>query len=102
MGRVVPFNYIDAAIAAGGDGTAAELLSLIKGGGDRDRIDYISKIGLVEGFTKQGYIDKFGDPFKSSKKLIDDFDADGDKPKVLTEEQKRELEEFRKQFGIIN
>ena len=28
--------------------------------------------------------------------------ADGDKPKVLTEEQKRELEEFRKQFGIIN
>ena len=42
------------------------------------------------------------DPFKSSKKLIDDFDADGDKPEVLTDEQKRELEEFRKQFGMIN
>ena len=102
MGRVVPFNYIDAAISAGGDGMAAELLNLIKGGGDRDRMDYISKIGLVEGFTKQGYIDTFGDPFKSSKKLIDDFDADGDKPEVLTDEQKRELEEFRKQFGMIN
>jgi len=102
MGRVVPFNYIDAAISAGGDGMAAELLNLIKGGGDKDRMDYISKIGLVEGFTRQGYIKEFGDPFKSSKKLIDDFDADGDKPEVLTEEQKRELEEFRKQFGMIN
>jgi len=96
MGRVVPFNYIDAAISAGGDGMAAELLNLIKGGGDRDRMDYISKIGLVEGFTKQGYINTFGDPFQSSKKLIDDFDADGDKPEVLTDEQKRELDEFRK------
>ena len=102
MGRVVPFNYIDAAISAGGDGMAAELLNLIKGGGDKDRMDYISKIGLVEGFTKQGYIDTFGDPFKSSKKLIDDFNVDGDKPEVLTDEQKRELEEFRKQFGMIN
>jgi len=102
MGRVVPFNYIDAAISAGGDGMAAELLNLIKGGGDKDRMDYISKIGLVEGFTRQGYIKEFGDPFKSSKKLIDDFDADGDKPEVLTDEQKRELEEFRKQFGMIN
>jgi len=96
MGRVVPFNYIDAAISAGGDGMAAELLNLIKGGGDKDRMDYISKIGLVEGFTRQGYIKEFGDPFKSSKKLIDDFDADGDKPEVLTDEQKRELDEFRK------
>ena len=102
MGRVVPFNYIDAAISAGGDGMASELLNLIKGGGDKDRMDYISKIGLVEGFTKQGYIDTFGDPFKSSKKLIDDFDADGDKPEVLSDEKKRELEEFRKQFGMAN
>ena len=102
MGRVVPFNYIDAAISAGGDGMAAELLNLIKGGGDKDRMDYISKIGLVEGFTRQGYIKEFGDPFKSSKKLIDDFDADGDKPEVLSDEKKRELEEFRKQFGMAN
>jgi len=92
MGKVVPFNYIDAAISAGGEGTAAEILRLVKGGGDQDRMDYISKIGLVEGFTKQGYITTFEDPFASSKKLVEELD----KGTVLNDEQQRELEEFRK------
>ena len=96
MGKVVPFNYIDAAISAGGEGTAAEILRLVKGGGDQDRMDYISKIGLVEGFTKQGYIDTFGDPFASSKKLVDDLEKEGDKGTILNDEQQRELDEFRK------
>jgi len=96
MGKVVPFNYIDAAISAGGEGTAAEILRLVKGGGDQDRMDYISKIGLVEGFTKQGYMNTFEDPFESSKKLIDDLNTEGDTGTVLNDEQQRELEEFRK------
>ena len=96
MGKVVPFNYIDAAISAGGEGTAAEILRLVKGGGDQDRMDYISKIGLVEGFTRQGYVTTFGDPFASSKKLVDDLEKEGDKGTILNAEQQRELDEFRK------
>ena len=56
MGRFVPFNYIDAAISAGVDGIAAELLNLIKCGGYKYRMDYISKIWLVECSTSQSYI----------------------------------------------
>ena len=82
MGKTVPHNYIDAAIAAGGDGIAAEITSLMRGGGDQGRMDYLNKIGVVEGFTTQGYIDKFGDPFKSSVDLIDEFNKDGDKKKT--------------------
>ena len=68
----------------------------MRGGGDQGRIDYINKIGVVQGFTTQGYIDQFGDPFKSSVDLIKEFNDDGDKQKVLTDEEKRQLEEFRK------
>ena len=100
MGKTVPHNYIDAAIAAGGDGIAAEIKSLMQGGGDQGRMDYLNKIGVVEGFTRQGYIDQFGDPFKSSVDLISEFNKDGDKKKTLTKEQERELEEFRKTFKV--
>ena len=74
----------------------------MQGGGDQGRIDYLNKIGVVQGFTTQGYIDEFGDPFQSSVDAINEFNKDGDKKEVLTDEQKRELEEFRKQFGMIN
>ena len=100
MGKTVPHNYIDAAVAAGGDGVAAEIRSLMQGGGDQGRMDYLNKIGVVEGFTRQGYIDQFGDPFKSSVDLIAEFNKDGDKKKTLTKEQERELEEFRKTFKV--
>ena len=100
MGKTVPHNYIDAAIAAGGDGIAAEITSLMRGGGDQGRMDYLNKIGVVEGFTRQGYIDEFGDPFQSSVDLIGEFNKDGDKKKTLTKEQERELEEFRKTFKV--
>ena len=100
MGKTVPHNYIDAAVAAGGDGVAAEIRSLMQGGGDQGRMDYLNKIGVVEGFTRQGYIDQFGDPFKSSVDLISEFNKDGDKKKTLTKEQERELEEFRKTFKV--
>jgi len=100
MGKTVPHKYIDAAVAAGGDGVAAEIRSLMQGGGDQGRMDYLNKIGVVEGFTRQGYIDEFGDPFKSSVDLIDEFNKDGDKKKTLTKEQERELEEFRKTFKV--
>ena len=100
MGKTVPHNYIDAAIAAGGDGIAAEITSLMRGGGDQGRMDYLNKIGVVEGFTRQGYIDEFGDPFKSSVDLIDEFNKEGDKKRILTKEEERELEEYRKTFKI--
>ena len=96
MGKTVPHNYIDAAVAAGGDGVAAEIRDLMRGRGDQGRMDYLNKIGVVQGFTTQGYIDQFGDPFKSSVDLIKEFNDDGDKQKVLTDEEKRQLEEFRK------
>ena len=100
MGKTVPHNYIDAAVAAGGDGVAADIRNLMRGGGDQGRMDYLNKIGVVQGFTTQGYIDQFGDPFKSSVDLIKGFNDDGDKQEVLTKEQERELEEFRKTFKV--
>jgi hypothetical protein len=100
MGKTVPHNYIDAAVAAGGDGVAADIRNLMRGGGDQGRIDYINKIGVVQGFTTQGYIDQFGDPFKSSVDLIGEFNKEGDKKEVLTKEQERALEEFRKTFKV--
>ena len=63
-------------------------------------MDYLNKIGVVQGFTTQGYIDQFGDPFQSSVDLIGEFNKDGDKKEVLTPEQERELEEFRKTFKV--
>ena len=100
MGKTVPHNYIDAAVAAGGDAVAADIRDLMRGGGDQGRMDYLNKIGVVQGFTRQGYIDQFGDPFKSSVDLIGEFNKDGDKKKTLTKEQERELEEFRKTFKV--
>ena len=100
MGKTVPHNYIDAAVAAGGDGVAAEIRDLMRGRGDQGRMDYLNKIGVVQGFTTQGYIDQFGDPFQSSVDLIGEFNKDGDKKEVLTPEQERELEEFRKTFKV--
>ena len=100
MGKTVPHNYIDAAVAAGGDAVASDIRDLMRGGGDQGRMDYLNKIGVVQGFTTQGYIDKFGDPFQSSVDLIGEFNKDGDKKKTLTKEQERELEEFRKTFKV--
>ena len=100
MGKTVPHNYIDAAVAAGGDAVAADIRDLMRGGGDQGRMDYLNKIGVVQGFTTQGYIDQFGDPFQSSVDLIGEFNKDGDKKEVLTPEQERELEEFRKTFKV--
>jgi hypothetical protein len=100
MGKTVPHNYIDAAVAAGGDGVAADIRDLMRGGGDQGRMDYLNKIGVVQGFTTQGYIDQFGDPFKSSVDLIGEFNKEGDKKEVLTKEQERALEEFRKTFKV--
>jgi len=101
MGKTVPHNYIDAAVAAGGDAVAADIRDLMRGGGDQGRMDYLNKIGVVQGFTTEGYIKEFGDPFKSSVDLIGEFDKEGDKKKILNNEDNRELEEHRKNFGII-
>jgi hypothetical protein len=42
-----PHNYIDAAVAAGGDAVAADIRDLMKGRGDQGRMDYLNKIGVV-------------------------------------------------------
>jgi hypothetical protein len=54
MGKTVPHNYIDAAVAAGGDAVAADIRDLMKGRGDQGRMDYLNKIGVVQGFTTAG------------------------------------------------
>jgi hypothetical protein len=100
MGKTVPHNYIDAAVAAGGDAVAADIRDLMRGGGDQGRMDYLNKIGVVQGFTTEGYIKEFGDPFQSSVDLINEFNKDGDKKRTLTPEEERELEEYRKTFKI--
>ena len=100
MGKTVPHNYIDAAVAAGGDAVAADIRDLMRGGGDQGRMDYLNKIGVVQGFTTQGYIDQFGDPFQSSVDEISKFNKEGDKKRILTKEEERELEEYRKTFKI--
>jgi hypothetical protein len=100
MGKTVPHNYIDAAVAAGGDAVAADIRDLMRGGGDQGRMDYLNKIGVVQGFTTQGYIDQFGDPFQSSIDEISKFNKEGDKKRILTPEEERELEEYRKTFKV--
>ena len=100
MGKTVPHNYIDAAIAAGGDGVAADIRNLMRGGGDQGRMDYLNKIGVVQGFTTEGYIKEFGDPFQSSVDEISKFNKEGDKKRTLTPEEERELEEYRKTFKV--
>ena len=100
MGKTLPHNYIDAAVAAGGDGVAADIRDLMRGGGDQGRMDYLNKIGVVQGFTTEGYIKEFGDPFQSSVDLINEFNKDGDKKRTLTPEEERELEEYRKTFKV--
>ena len=100
MGKTVPHNYIDAAVAAGGDAVAADIRDLMRGGGDPGRMDYLNKIGVVQGFTTQGYIDQFGDPFQSSVDEISKFNKEGDKKRTLTPEEERELEEYRKTFKV--
>jgi hypothetical protein len=100
MGKTLPHNYIDAAVAAGGDAVAADIRDLMRGGGDQGRMDYLNKIGVVQGFTTEGYIKEFGDPFQSSVDLINEFNKDGDKKRTLTPEEERELEEYRKTFKV--
>jgi hypothetical protein len=100
MGKTIPHNYIDAAVAAGGDAVAADIRDLMRGGGDQGRMDYLNKIGVVQGFTTEGYIKEFGDPFQSSVDLINEFNKDGDKKRTLTPEEERELEEYRKTFKV--
>ena len=72
----------------------------MRGGGDQGRMDYLNKIGVVQGFTTQGYIDQFGDPFQSSIDEISKFNKEGDKKRILTPEEERELEEYRKTFKV--
>ena len=60
----------------------------------------IGIIGVVQGFTTQGYIDQFGDPFQSSVDEINKFNKEGDKKRTLTPEEERELEEYRKTFKV--
>tara|TARA_Y100000004_G_scaffold141149_1_gene160486 strand:- start:6065 stop:8200 length:2136 start_codon:yes stop_codon:yes gene_type:complete len=95
MGRKVPMDMYQAAIAAGGDGIAKELLQLQKTGGDPEMIKYINKMAVgAEGFTKQGFIEKFGDPFAVAKDIINtDVNVE------FTPKMQEELDYYKKKYG---
>ena len=54
----------------------------------------------VEGFTKQGYIDEFDDPFRRSMDAINTLDVDYDGP--MSEEDKLELERYKEKYRLNN
>jgi hypothetical protein len=98
MGRTVPMEMYQAAIAAGGDGIAKELIELQRFGGDPDMIDYMNKMASgAEGFTKKGFIEKFGDPFAVANKIVN-TDANVD----FTPKKQEELDYFREKYGGNN
>jgi len=95
MGKKIPMEMYQAAIAAGGDGIAKELLQLQKTGGDPEMMEYINKMSIgAEGFTKEGFLEKFGDPFAVANEIIN-TDANVD----FTPKMEEELEYFQKKYG---
>ena len=56
----------------------------------------ITSLPGVEGFTKQGYIDQFGDSFSRSISLLDKTDESLNEP--LSPEEKKKLEEYKKKY----
>jgi|9_EtaG_2_1085328.scaffolds.fasta_scaffold03609_2 flagellar hook-basal body complex protein FliE len=97
-GKKIPMEMYQAAIAAGGDGIARELLQLQKSGGDPEMMDYINKMSIgVEGFTKQGFIEKFGDPFAIANEIVNT-----DAKVEFTPKKQEELDYFREKYGGNN
>jgi hypothetical protein len=98
MGRTVPMEMYQAAIAAGGDGIAKELIELQRFGGDPEMIDYVNKMASgAEGFTNKGFIEKFGDPFIVAKEIVE-----ADVNVEFTDKMQEELDYYKKKYSGSN
>ena len=95
LGKRVPAEMV---ILARELGNVKEVDRILRGGVDEERVAYLDNISAgIEGFTKEGYIEKFGDPFSRSISLIDKTDESLNEP--LNEEEKKKLEEFKKKYS---
>ena len=95
-GKRVPADMI---LKAKEMGDPKEINDILRGEPNREKIEYLDNIGAgVEGFTKQGYIDEFGDPFKRSMDAINTLDVDYDGP--MSKEDKLLLEQYKEKYKI--
>jgi len=95
LGKRVPAEMV---ILARELGNVKEVDRILRGGVDEEKVAYLDNISAgVEGFTKQGYINKFGDSFSRSISLIDKTDESLNEP--LTPEEKKELEDFKEKYS---
>ena len=95
-GKKVPMEMLQAAIAAGGDNIARELLVLQQNGGDPEIMKYIQGMSDgAEGYTKDGFIETFGDPFATANKIMQ-----GDEQIEFTDKNQEELDYFKKKYGV--
>ena len=95
LGKRVPADMV---MLARELGNVKEVDIILRGGVDEERVAYLDNISAgVEGFTKEGYIEKYGDPFSRSISLVDQTDESLNEP--LSEEEKKQLEEFKKKYG---
>ena len=61
-------------------------------------MEYIRKMSLgAEGFTKKGFIEKFGDPFAVANNIIN-TDANVE----FTSKKQEELDYYREKYGVNN
>ena len=95
-GKRVPADMI---LKAKELGDPKKINDILRGEPNREKIEYLDNIGAgVEGFTKQGYIDEFGDPFKRSMDAINTLDVDYDGP--MSKEDKLLLEQYKEKYKI--
>jgi hypothetical protein len=95
LGKRVPADMV---ILARELGNVKEVDIILRGGVDQERVTYLDNISAgVEGFTKEGYIEKFGDSFSRSISLLDKTDESLNEP--LNEEEKKKLEEYKKKYN---
>ena len=94
LGKRVPADMV---MLARELGNVKEVDIILRGGVDEERVAYLDNIsGGIEGFTKEGYIEKFGDSFSRSISLLDKTDVSLNEP--LSKEEKKKLEEYKKKY----
>ena len=93
-GKRVPASLVMTAMEIG---DPAEITEALRGEPNQEKMDYLNNIGAgIEGFSKEGYIKKFGDPFRRSLSLLDVADEDYDGP--MSKEDEERLDDLRKKY----
>jgi len=93
-GKRVPANLI---ILARELGVVREVDQIIRTGVNEEKRKYLDGISAgLEGFTKEGYIKEFGDPFKRSIGLVDK--TDDELGGTISEAQQKELDAYEEKY----